>query len=61
MPDPVSWLVIEPRWKVVGADGKPVGEVRELAADTGSNIFNGLVVTPGLHAELPPSERFRAP
>jgi hypothetical protein len=61
MPDPVSWLVIEPRWKVVGADGKPVGEVRELAADTGSDIFNGLVVTPGLHAELPPSERFRAP
>jgi uncharacterized protein YrrD len=45
--DPVSWLVIEPGWKVVSADGEEVGRVHELVGDTGDDIFNGLAVTSG--------------
>ena len=48
MPDPVSWLVIEPGWEVVGSDGERLGDVQELVGDTGADIFNGLVVTSGL-------------
>jgi hypothetical protein len=48
MADPVSWFVIEPGWKVVTADGKEVGEVRETVGDTGADIFDGLVVVKGL-------------
>jgi uncharacterized protein YrrD len=48
MADPVSWFVIEPGWKVVTADGKEVGEVREVVGDTGADIFDGLVVVKGL-------------
>jgi hypothetical protein len=48
MSDPVSWLVIEPGWEVLGADGGQVGKVRETVGDTGKDIFNGLAVSPGL-------------
>lgn len=48
MPDPVSWLVVEPGWEVVAADGSSVGKVHEVVGDTGKDIFNGLVVSPGL-------------
>jgi hypothetical protein len=48
MADPVSWLVIEPGWEVLGSDGEGVGEVREVVGDSGKDIFNGLAVTPGL-------------
>ncbi|MBA3365288.1 MAG: DUF2171 domain-containing protein [Actinobacteria bacterium] len=48
MSDPVSWLVIEPGWKVVAADGAEVGRVDELIGDTGKDIFNGLSVSLGL-------------
>ena len=48
MSDPVSWLVVEPGWEVVAADGSGVGTVREMIGDTGKDIFNGLSVTPGL-------------
>lgn len=48
MSDPVSWLVIEPGWEVVAEGGERVGEVQELVGDTGKDIFNGLVVSPGL-------------
>ena len=48
MADPVSWLVVEAGWDVVTADGERVGEVREIVGDTGKDIFNGLVVSPGL-------------
>ena len=59
MADPVSWLVIERGWEVVGADGKPVGEVHEIVGDTGKDIFNGLAVTTGLlkPAKYVPSEK----
>jgi hypothetical protein len=44
--DPVSWLVIEHRWKVVDADGKEIGHIEEAIGDR--DIFSGVVVTTGL-------------
>jgi hypothetical protein len=57
--DPVSWLLIEPGWKVVGADGAELGKVEEVSGDTELDIFDGLVVAPGLIAKsrYVPSER----
>jgi hypothetical protein len=46
--DPVSWLLIEPGWDVVGADGEALGTVHEVIGDTGIDIFDGLAVSPGL-------------
>ena len=46
--DPVSWLVVEPGWKVVTSDGKEVGRVDELVGDTGKDIFSGVSVSQGL-------------
>jgi hypothetical protein len=46
--DPVSWLMIEQGWKVVGADGDEIGRVDEIIGDTGEDIFNGLSVSTGL-------------
>ena len=42
--EPVSWLMIEPGWKVLGPDGQKVGKVDEVLADEPSAIFHGLVV-----------------
>jgi len=42
--DPVSWLLIRPGWKVVGADGAELGEVDEVAGDENRDIFDGLAV-----------------
>ncbi len=47
MSDPVSWLVIEPGWAVVAADGSEIGRVDEIVGDTDKDIFNGLAVSPG--------------
>jgi hypothetical protein len=44
MPDPVSWLMIRPGWKVVAADGSEVGAVDEVAGDDGHDIFDGLAI-----------------
>jgi uncharacterized protein YrrD len=59
MTDPVSWLMIEPGWKVVAADGTEVGTIEEVVGDTGSDIFNGLAVSTGLLArpKYVPAER----
>ena len=46
--DPVSWLVIEKGWQVVGSDGEELGKVHEVIGDSSQDIFNGLAVTPGL-------------
>ena len=46
--DPVSWLVIEHGWHVVGSDGSDLGKVHEVIGDSGKDIFNGLAVSPGL-------------
>ncbi|HEV2712548.1 MAG TPA: DUF2171 domain-containing protein [Gaiellaceae bacterium] len=48
MSEPVSWLVIEPGWRVVASDGSEVGQVDEVVGDTGEDIFNGLAVSTGL-------------
>jgi uncharacterized protein YrrD len=59
--DPVSWLLIEPGWKVVAADGSEVGKVEEIVGDTGKDIFNGLAVSTHLlsKAKYVPAERVR--
>jgi hypothetical protein len=46
--DPVSWFLIDHGWKVLAADGKPVGSVEEVVGDTGKDIFSGVSVSPGL-------------
>lgn len=46
MSDPVSWLLIEQGWKVVGSDGEDIGRVEEAVGDR--DIFSGLVVSAGL-------------
>ena len=58
---PVAWLVIEPGWKVVAADGTEVGRVDELIGDSGKDIFNGLAVSTGLlgKPKYVPAERVR--
>jgi uncharacterized protein YrrD len=48
MADPVSWLVVEPGWAVVGRDGTEVGKVEEIIGDSGEDIFNGLSVSSGV-------------
>lgn len=48
MADPVSWLMIEPGWKVVGADGDELGRVEEVTGDQETDIFDGLAVAGGL-------------
>jgi uncharacterized protein YrrD len=55
----VSWLVIEPGWTVLAADGSEIGRVEEVVGDTGSDIFNGLAVSSGLltKAKYVPAER----
>ena len=61
MADPVSWLLIEPGWKVVAADGTDVGKVQEIVGDTGKDIFNGLSISTGLlgKPKYVPAERVR--
>lgn len=46
--DPVSYLLIEEGWDVVGSDGERVGGVLEVRADLTADIFDGLTVDPGL-------------
>lgn len=46
MPDPVSWLLIESGWEVVGSDGSALGKVHEVIGDSGKDIFNGLAISP---------------
>jgi hypothetical protein len=45
---PVSWLMIEPGWEVVAADGEHLGKVAERIGDSNVDIFDGLSVSPGL-------------
>jgi uncharacterized protein YrrD len=59
MADPVSWLMIEPGWTVVAADGSEIGRVEEVVADEETDIFNGLAVSTGVLAKpkYVPAER----
>ena len=51
MTDPVSWLLIEPGWEVVDAQGESVGKVDEVVGDPERDIFDGLQVVSGLLGE----------
>ena len=42
--DPVSWLMVEPGWKVVNAHGAKIGKVDEVLGDEQVDIFHGLLV-----------------
>jgi hypothetical protein len=44
MPDPVSWKVMEPGWRVLDAGGHVVGKVVEIEGDPEADIFDGLRV-----------------
>src|SRR5205085_5572461 len=44
MPDPVSWFMIRPGWKVLAADGREIGRVDDVTGDETKDIFNGLAV-----------------
>jgi uncharacterized protein YrrD len=46
--EPVSWLMIEKPWDVVGSDGEELGTIEEVVGDSNHDIFNGLVVGAGL-------------
>jgi hypothetical protein len=50
MPDPVSWLMIEPGWHVVSADGEDVGRVEAVTGDSNADIFDGLAIASGMVA-----------
>jgi hypothetical protein len=47
-PDPVSWLLIEPGWRVEGSDGEELGRVEEVTGDQETDIFDGLAVAGGI-------------
>lgn len=59
MSEPVSWLLIEPGWKVVTENGSEIGRVHEVVGDTGKDIFDGLAVSSGLlgKARYVPAEK----
>lgn len=46
--EPVSWLVIEKGWRVVGRGGTEFGIVDEVLGDADADIFNGLNVSSGM-------------
>lgn len=64
--DPVSWLLIEPGWTVVAADGAEIGRVEQVVGDPDSDIFSGLAISSGLvtglvgKARFVPAERIRS-
>jgi hypothetical protein len=59
MADPVSWLLIEPGWRVISADGQQVGRIEEVTGDSGEDIFDGLAVASTLwsHQRYVPAEQ----
>jgi hypothetical protein len=46
--DPVSWLLIEPGWRVVDAHGEEIGRVDAVTGDANADIFDGLELRSGL-------------
>jgi len=48
--DPVSWLLIEPGWKVIDAGGGEIGKIEAVTGDSGADIFDGLSVATGILA-----------
>lgn len=62
MADPVSWLMIEPGWRVVDAAGEEVGRVEAVTGDSDADIFDGLAVSSSILARprYVPSEQVGA-
>ncbi len=55
---PVSWLVVERGWKVIGSDGAELGTVEEVLGDKNADIFDGLALATDLfHARYLPAEQ----
>jgi hypothetical protein len=52
---PVSYLVLEPGTPVISSDGKKLGKVERVVADTVNDIFEGIVLDTSV---LPGSARF---
>ena len=48
MADPVAWIMIEPGWVVLDADGKEIGRVHEVTGDENADIFDGLAIKQGI-------------
>lgn len=46
--EPVSWLVIEKGWRVIGRGEVELGIVDEVLGDADADIFNGLNVSSGI-------------
>ena len=55
----VSWLVVQPGWSVVAADGNAIGYVQEVVGDEGKDIFDGIALSTSLFDQLKyvPSEK----
>ena len=51
MADPVSWLLIEPGWRVEDSTGEEVGRVLEVVGDSNLDIFDGLAIAPSMLAK----------
>ncbi|HEX3807427.1 MAG TPA: hypothetical protein VHV52_11680 [Gaiellaceae bacterium] len=50
MADPVSWLMIEPGWRVASVDGEEVGRIEAVTGDSNADIFDGLAIASGVVA-----------
>lgn len=48
MADPVSWLLIEPGWRVESADGNEAGRIEAVLGDQNADIFDGLAIATGI-------------
>jgi hypothetical protein len=59
MSTPVSWLLIEPGWRVEAADGTELGHVEEVTGDSNADVFDGLSIGTGIVArpKYVPSEQ----
>ncbi len=59
MATPVSWLLVEPGWRVEAADGTEIGRVEEVTGDSGADIFDGLSIASSLfaHPQYVPAEQ----
>jgi sporulation protein YlmC with PRC-barrel domain len=42
--NPISYLALEPGAEVISSDGKPVGKLEHVLADTKEDVFDGLVI-----------------
>jgi hypothetical protein len=48
MSDPVSWLMIEPGWRVLDGGGGEIGTVKQVLGDVEADIFDGLALSRGV-------------